>query len=127
MKPTGSDLRIFYKTFETMFERKTGTQFEWMTGEKAKFITGYIRMCEAMRVRDTSRIGEMTSAYLSHLDKQIDAWWKWSKATRFNLMGFLINVDSIELFAKKKLTPSLEITANGLGVVGTETQSEWEL
>lgn len=128
MKPTGTDLRVFYRRFETMFTRLTEQEFKWKPGEKGKFITGYIRMCEAMGVRDEARIEEMTDLYMQLLETQTKAWWKWPRATRVNLLGFLTNSDQIKIFAGKKKKPILhDVSAASLGSIGTETQADWDI
>jgi len=128
MKPSGLDLRIFYRRFETLFERLTGQDFKWNSGEKGKYVNGYIRMCEAMGVRDESRIEEMVDLYMQLLESQLVSWWRWPKATRVNLFGFITNLDQIKIFAGKKKQPFLKMSsAMETGSVGTETQADWDI
>lgn len=127
MKPTGLDLRVFYRRFETLFQRLTEQDFKWQPGEKGKYVNGYIRMCEALEVRDESRIDEMVDTYMQLLESQLRAWWSWPKATRSNLIGFVTNADQVRIFAGKKRKPMLTPTALEMGSIGTSTQADWDI
>lgn len=116
----GKNLATIYSAYAKAYQAAVG-KWEWGKGEKQRIKATFVLCAEALGARDEASFGDVLDKFSEYIEKSLQDFLGWDKANRNNVLGYLYNIERVQMFFAK-----LNHTESKPVIAGQQSNSEWD-